>query len=93
MSNQLNLCVEIWDYKPVSEKSILKLLDAAPNLEKAEKLIAIEDLASQLGLSSTQVHLWVQKDKEQIVHDFRGRPAVSDTSERLTANREDTGTS
>jgi calcineurin-like phosphoesterase family protein len=25
--NQLNLCVEVWDYKPVSEKSILSLLD------------------------------------------------------------------
>lgn len=78
IDNQLNLCVEIWDYKPVSEKSILKLLDTAPNLEEAEKLIAIEDLASQLGLSTTQVQLWIQKDKEKILHDFRGRPAVSD---------------
>lgn len=78
ITNQLNLCVEIWDYKPVSEKSILKLFDTAPNLEEAEKSIAIEDLASQLGLSTTQVHLWIQKDKEKILHDFRGRPAVSD---------------
>ncbi len=30
--NQLNLCVEVWDYKPVSEKSILSILDkAVPN--------------------------------------------------------------
>ncbi len=25
--NQLNLCVEVWDYKPASEKAILSLLD------------------------------------------------------------------
>lgn len=25
--NQLNLCVEVWDYKPVSEKAILSILD------------------------------------------------------------------
>lgn len=29
VSNQLNLCVEVWDYKPVSEKAILSLLDKA----------------------------------------------------------------
>lgn len=27
--NQLNLCVEVWGYKPVSEKNILSLLDKA----------------------------------------------------------------
>jgi calcineurin-like phosphoesterase family protein len=27
VSNQLNLCVEVWDYKPVAEKTILSLLD------------------------------------------------------------------
>lgn len=27
ISNQLNLCVEVWDYKPISEKTILSLLD------------------------------------------------------------------
>lgn len=30
--NQLNLCVEVWGYKPVSEKAILSILDTAtPN--------------------------------------------------------------
>jgi len=29
--NQLNLCVEVWDYKPVSEKTILSLLDKKGN--------------------------------------------------------------
>lgn len=29
ISNQLNLCVEVWDYKPVSERIILTLLDKA----------------------------------------------------------------
>jgi len=29
ISNQLNLCVEVWDYKPVDEKVILSLLDKA----------------------------------------------------------------
>ena len=29
ISNQLNLCVEVWDYKPVSEKIILSLIDKA----------------------------------------------------------------
>lgn len=27
VNNQLNLCVEVWDYKPVSEKILLSLLD------------------------------------------------------------------
>jgi calcineurin-like phosphoesterase family protein len=31
ISNQLNLCVEVWDYKPVAEKTILSLLDKASN--------------------------------------------------------------
>ncbi len=29
ISNQLNLCVEVWDYRPVAEKVILSLLDKA----------------------------------------------------------------
>ncbi len=29
ISNQLNLCVEVWDYKPVSERVILSLIDKA----------------------------------------------------------------
>jgi calcineurin-like phosphoesterase family protein len=29
VSNQLNLCVEVWDYKPVSEKMIVSILDKA----------------------------------------------------------------
>ncbi|MFI5342810.1 MAG: hypothetical protein ACHQUC_01180 [Chlamydiales bacterium] len=52
VSNQLNLCVEVWDYKPVSEKTILKILDSASsNIDGSTslKLIAIEDLASHLG--------------------------------------------
>jgi calcineurin-like phosphoesterase family protein len=31
--NQLNLCVEVWDYKPVAEKTILSLLDKASKNE------------------------------------------------------------
>lgn len=37
IANQLNLCVEVWDYKPASEKAILSILDRAflttPTLE------------------------------------------------------------
>lgn len=33
ISNQLNLCVEVWDYKPVAEKIILSLLDKASKSE------------------------------------------------------------
>src|SRR3984957_4761888 len=33
ISNQLNLCVELWDYKPVAEKTILSLLDKASKNE------------------------------------------------------------
>lgn len=33
VSNQLNLCVEVWDYKPVAEKTILSLLDKASKNE------------------------------------------------------------
>lgn len=78
-ANRLNLCVDVWDYKPVPEKNILKILDSqSSNIEETVKLIAIEDLASKLGLSTIQVQLWVQKDKEKILHDFRGRLAVSD---------------
>lgn len=29
ISNQMNLCVEVWDYKPVSERVILSLIDKA----------------------------------------------------------------
>jgi calcineurin-like phosphoesterase family protein len=31
ISNQLNLCVEVWDYEPVAEKTLLSLLDKAAN--------------------------------------------------------------
>jgi calcineurin-like phosphoesterase family protein len=33
VSNQLNLCIEVWDYKPVAEKTILSLLDKASKKE------------------------------------------------------------
>src|ERR1700722_11047026 len=33
ISHQLNLCVELWDYKPVAEKTILSLLDKASKNE------------------------------------------------------------
>ncbi|OJV08082.1 MAG: hypothetical protein BGO14_01270 [Chlamydiales bacterium 38-26] len=33
ISNQLNLSVEVWDYKPVAEKIILSLLDKASKNE------------------------------------------------------------
>ena len=33
VSNQLNLCVEVWDYKPAPEKAILSLLDKASKNE------------------------------------------------------------
>lgn len=37
ISNQLNLCVEVWDYKPVAEKTILSLLDKASKNEILSK--------------------------------------------------------
>jgi len=37
ISNQLNLCVEMWDYKPVSENTILSLLDKASKTGSEEK--------------------------------------------------------
>jgi len=33
INNQLNLCVEVWDYKPVAEKTILSLLDKASKMQ------------------------------------------------------------
>jgi len=33
VSNQLNLCVEVWDYKPAPEKAILSLLDQASKMQ------------------------------------------------------------
>lgn len=32
ISNQLNLCVEVWNYKPIPEKAILSLLDKASKI-------------------------------------------------------------
>ncbi len=32
--NQLNLCVEVWNYKPVPEKAIVSLLDKESKVEK-----------------------------------------------------------
>ena len=32
VDHQLNLCVEVWDYKPVSEKTLIGLLDRAAPL-------------------------------------------------------------
>ncbi|MBI5274339.1 MAG: hypothetical protein HY860_04710 [Chlamydiales bacterium] len=32
VNRQLNLSVEVWDYKPVSEKEIVSLLDRAESL-------------------------------------------------------------
>lgn len=29
ISNQLNLCVEVWNYKPIAEKTLLSILDKA----------------------------------------------------------------
>ena len=80
ISNQLNICLEVWDYKPISEKVILNILDSMPTnrgVHTSSELIAIEDLASHLGLSLVQVQLWIQRDKEKIQHDFRNRPSVS----------------
>ena len=37
VSNQLNLCVEVWDYKPVSEKTLLSLLDKAASNQDSPK--------------------------------------------------------
>ncbi len=34
INRQLNLCVEVWDYKPVSEKVIVSLLDRGDPLTK-----------------------------------------------------------
>lgn len=33
ISNQLNLCVEVWNYKPIPENTILSLLDKASKVE------------------------------------------------------------
>jgi calcineurin-like phosphoesterase family protein len=33
VSNQLNLCVEVWNYKPVAEQTILSMLDKASSQE------------------------------------------------------------
>ncbi len=29
ISNQINLCVEVWDYKPIAEKTLISILDKA----------------------------------------------------------------
>ena len=31
LRNQLNLCVEVWNYRPVPEKQIISILDKAEN--------------------------------------------------------------
>lgn len=38
VSNQLNLCVEVWEYKPVAEKTILSLLDIASKITNSSDL-------------------------------------------------------
>lgn len=43
VSNQLNLCVEVWDYKPVSEKTLLSLLD------KASKNVSNSDIMEEVS--------------------------------------------
>lgn len=42
ISSHLNLCVEVWDYKPVSEKSILSLLDKAANTNNSIDLSLVD---------------------------------------------------
>jgi len=42
IANQLNLCVEVWDYKPVSEKIIISLLD------KASKGVSSTDIIQRI---------------------------------------------
>ena len=42
ISNQLNLCVEVWDYKPVAEKTILSLLDKASKNEISFKVSNVQ---------------------------------------------------
>ncbi len=37
IDRQLNLCVEVWDYKPVSEKTINSLLDRAKSRDELTK--------------------------------------------------------
>lgn len=41
VSNQLNLCVEVWDYKPVAEKTLLSLFDKA--LKSRDNINTIQD--------------------------------------------------
>lgn len=36
ISNQLNLCVEVWNYMPVPEKTIVSLLDKASKVESSK---------------------------------------------------------
>lgn len=38
ISNQLNLCVEVWDYKPVAEKTLISLLDKGPLMSSSTHL-------------------------------------------------------
>jgi calcineurin-like phosphoesterase family protein len=38
IDRQLNLCVEVWDYKPVSEKTLISLLDCSQEEDKEIKV-------------------------------------------------------
>lgn len=40
IDRQLNLSVEVWDYKPVSEKTIVVLLDRADSSDKIDSSAA-----------------------------------------------------
>ena len=44
---------------------------------KMKKLIAIEDLAHDLGLLEAQVARWIKNEDVHVFSDFRGRPAVN----------------
>ncbi len=43
VSNQLNLCVEVWDYKPVYEKTLLGLFDKAAANPRSPKPSLLEN--------------------------------------------------
>lgn len=58
-------------------------------MTKMAKLIAIKDLAHDLGLPDAEVERWVSKEGIKILPDFRGRPAVDVDMKRKFSERPD----
>ncbi len=78
-ANQINVCVDVCDYKPVSEMEIIDKLNASQPVEaqSSNELISVEYLASSLGLPLQPVQEWIKKDQETIQVNFRERPSVT----------------